>query len=53
MWRVASLQAGGFKLTMAMAPSHEDQQGQPEKKLLKFAIIIIDIQTLLKRYMWV
>jgi len=42
----------GFKLTMAMAPLHEDQQGRP-KKLLKFAIINNEIQTLLKRYMWV
>jgi hypothetical protein len=39
---VTSLQAGGFKLTMAMAP--QDQQGQP-KKLLKF--VINKIQTLL------
>lgn len=39
---------GVLRVLRAMAPSHEDQEGQP-KKFLKFAIIINnEIQTLLK-----
>jgi hypothetical protein len=48
--RITSLQGGDFKLTIAMAPSHEVYQDQ-HKKLLKFAIN--EIQAFLKWCMWV